>query len=154
MIFDQAKNLDFYKTLGIGDRYAKAVEFLQNTDLKALENGKHVIDGEDVFANVMTYDSIPWDEAKYEAHENYTDIQFMIEGTEIITYAPVDALNVTVPYNAEKDVVLFDNANPGLKVVINADEFMIFFPWDGHKPKAANGASSFVKKVVVKINEK
>ena len=32
MIFDQAKNLDFYRTLGIGDRYAKAIDFLKNTD--------------------------------------------------------------------------------------------------------------------------
>ena len=39
MIFDQAKNLDFYKTLGVGDRYAKAIEWLKNTDLAALENG-------------------------------------------------------------------------------------------------------------------
>lgn len=154
MIFDQAKNLDFYKTLGIGDRYAKAVEFLKHTDLAALENGRHEIDGDDVYANVMTYTSLPWEEAKYEAHEVYTDIQYMIEGTEIITYAPVEALTVSVPYNADKDAVLFDNSNPGLKVVVNAGEFMIFNPWDGHKPKAANGAPGFVKKVVVKINEK
>ena len=40
MIFDEKKNLDFYKNLGIAGRYAKAVEFLKNTDLKALEPSK------------------------------------------------------------------------------------------------------------------
>ena len=76
MIFDEKKNLDFYKNLGIEGRYAKAVAFLQNTDLKALEPGKYEIDGKDVYANVTAYTTIPWAEAKYEAHEHYTDIQY------------------------------------------------------------------------------
>ena len=45
MIFDEKKNLDFYRNLGIEGRYAKAVDFLQNTDLEALEPGKYEIDG-------------------------------------------------------------------------------------------------------------
>ena len=154
MIFDEKKNLDFYRNLGIEGRYAKAVDFLQNTDLEALEPGKYEIDGKNVYANVMSYTTIPWEEAKYEAHENYTDIQYIIEGAETMTYAPVDELTVKVPYNPEKDVVFFDNSNPGLKVTAKGGEYMIFNPWDGHKPKAAAGEPAPVKKVVVKICEK
>ena len=88
MIFDEKKNLDFYRNLGVNGRYAKAVDFLQNTDLAALEPGKHEIDGTEVYANVAEYTTIPWEEAKYEAHEHYTDIQYVIEGSEIMTYAP------------------------------------------------------------------
>lgn len=154
MILDQAKNLDFYKTLGVGNRYKKAIEWLQSQDLENLENGKYEIDGKLVFANVMSYDTIPWEEAKFEAHENYTDIQYIISGSEVLSYAPVDALTVKVPYNPEKDVMFFDNSNPGTQAVVNAGEYIIFFPWDGHKPKAANGEPGEVKKVVVKICEK
>ena len=154
MILDQAKNLDFYKTLGIEDRYAKAIEWLQVNNLAELENGKYEIDGKNVYANVMTYTTLPWEEAKYEAHENYTDIQYVIDGTEVMTYAPVESLKPDGEYNVEKDVIKFDNANSGLQVICNAGDFMIFFPWDGHKPKSANGVPSFVKKVVVKIKEK
>ncbi len=153
MIFDQAKNLDYYRNLGIEGRYAKAVEWLKSNDLAALENGKYEIDGKNVYANVMSYTTIPWEDAKFEAHENYTDIQYIISGSETMTYAPVDALAVKVPYNPEKDVVFYDNSNPGLKVVVNAGEFMIFAPQDGHKPKAAAGEPCEVKKVVVKICE-
>lgn len=67
MIFDEKKNLDFYKNLGIEGRYAKAVAFLQNTDLKALEPGKYEIDGKDVYANVTAYTTIPWDAHKPKA---------------------------------------------------------------------------------------
>ena len=105
MIFDQAKNLDFYRNLGIEGRYAKAVDWLKSQDLASLENGKYEIDGKMVYANVMSYTTIPWEEAKFEAHENYTDIQYIIEGQETMTYAPVEDLTVKTPYNPEKDVV-------------------------------------------------
>lgn len=154
MIFDLAKNLDFYRGLGIGSRYAKAVEFLKNTDLKKIEPGKYQIDGDDVFANVVEYTTIPWEEATFEAHEEYTDIQYMITGSEIMTYAPVKQLNMTVPYDAQKDCMLFDNANPGLRMEVQADSFVIFNPWDGHKPKAADGEPAPIKKVIIKIKEK
>lgn len=153
MIFDLAANLDFYRNLGIEGRYAKAVDFLQSHDLKNLANGKYEIDGKNVYANVMDYDTVPWEEAAYEAHRDYTDIQYVIEGSEVITYAPVDQLNATGPYNEEKDVVKFDNSVTGLRVAVHGKEFMIFNPWDGHKPKAADGKPGHVKKIVVKIKE-
>ncbi|MCI8535224.1 MAG: DUF386 domain-containing protein [Hungatella sp.] len=153
MIFDLAANLDFYRNLGMEGRYAKAVDFLKNTDLKTLSNGKHEIDGDNVYANVMEYDTIPWEEAAYEAHEKYTDIQYIIEGSEVITYAPVGQLTASIPYNEEKDFIKFDNSVAGLQVPVHAGEYMIFNPWDGHKPKAADGKPSHVKKVVVKIKE-
>ena len=53
MIFDEKKNLDFYRNLGIEGRYAKAVDFLQNTDLEALEPGKYEIDGKNVYARCV-----------------------------------------------------------------------------------------------------
>lgn len=153
MIFDSVKNLDFYRSLGVEGRYAKAVDFLKNTDLENLAPGKYEIDGKNVFANVVEYTTIPWEEAKYESHHNYTDIQYMISGSETMTYARVDELAEKVPYNDEKDVVFYDNENPGLKVVVKAGEYMIFHPWDGHKPKAAAGEPAQVKKIIVKIRE-
>lgn len=153
MIFDSAKNLDFYRGLGVEGRYAKAVDFLKNTDLENLAPGKYEIDGKNVYANVVEYTTIPWEDAKYESHHDYTDIQYVITGSETMTYAPLDTLNVKVPYNEEKDCVLYDNANPGLRVAVKAGEYMIFNPWDGHKPKAADGEPAPIKKVIVKIKE-
>lgn len=113
MIFDEKQNLDFYRNLGIEGRYAKAVDFLKNTDLAALEPGKYEIDGKDVYANVTAYTTIPWEEAKYEAHEHYTDIQYVIEGSEVMTYAPAHEMTVKTPYNPDKDVVFFENIHRG-----------------------------------------
>ncbi len=154
MIVDQLKNIDFYKTLGIGDRYAKAIEWLKSSDLAGMEDGRYEIDGETVYASVMSYATIPWEETVYEAHERYTDIQYMISGTEIMSYAPVHELVSSCPYDPEKDVILFDDPNPGIRVSCRCGDFVIFFPWDGHKPRTVNGKPSGVRKVVVKILEK
>ena len=153
MIFDLAANLDFYRNLGIEGRYAKAVDFLKSHDLKTLPNGKYEIDGKNVYANVMDYDTVPWEEASYEAHRDYTDIQYIIEGCEVMTYAPVSQLTATGPYNEEKDVVKFDDSVAGLRAAVHSGEIMNFNPWDGHKPKEADGNPGYVKKIVVKIKE-
>ena len=153
MILDNAKNIDFYRTLGIEGRYAKAIDFLKSHDLATLEDGKYEIDGKDVYANVTAYTTIPWEEAKYEAHEHYTDIQYVIEGSEVMTYAPAHEMTVKTPYNPDKDVVFFENTTDGLQVVVKAGQYLIFNPWDAHKPKAANGAPAPIKKVIVKIKE-
>ena len=50
MIFDEKQNLDFYRNLGIEGRYAKAVDFLKNTDLAALEPGSMRSTEKDVYA--------------------------------------------------------------------------------------------------------
>lgn len=153
MIVDLAKNLDFYRGLGVGDRYSKAIDFLKNSDLEGMMPGRYEIDGSDVFANVTEYTTVPWEEARFESHRDYTDIQYMIRGSEVMTYAPAQELTVEVPYDEEKDCALYDDGNPGLKVVVRAGEYMIFNPWDGHKPKAADGQPSPIKKVIVKIKE-
>jgi len=153
MIFDLAKNLDFYRSLGIEGRYAKAVDFLKNTDLHSLEAGRYEIDGKNVYANVLEYTTSPWEEVKYEAHNNYTDIQYMIEGSEVMTYAPVGELEVSIPYNEEKDVIKYHDSTKGLPVVVKSGQFMIFQPWDGHKPNVMDGTAAAVKKIVVKIRE-
>lgn len=153
MIFDTANNLGYYKNLGIGDRYAKAVEFLKTADLANLPVGKFEIDGDNVYYMVAEYNTIPWEETTYEAHEKYTDIQYVIKGSEIMTFAPVAALEATELYNEEKDFIHYSNANPGIKVVNGPGEYMIFKPGDGHKGKSQNGASGPVKKIVMKIKE-
>ena len=151
MIFDSLKNIGFYK--GLNDRYAKAVDFLSQENLASLENGKYEIDGKNVYANVMEYDTIPWDEASYEAHKHYTDIQCILVGEELMSFEPTVNLTQVGEYNEEKDAMKFDNAIHGIDFVVRAGEYLIFQPQDGHKPKAMNGHPCHVKKVVVKIKE-
>ena len=149
MIFDCKEKLDSYK--GLGKNYATAIEFLQKTDLAALEPGKIEIDGKEVYANVLSYETIPWEDAKYEAHEHYADIQYMISGSEVMTYAPKKILTEKDEYNPVKDVVHYTNDVRGMDLLTPPDSYAIFLPQDGHKVKSMAEKPEVIKKIVVKI---
>ena len=62
----------------------KAFEYIYNVDLLSLESGKHVIDGDNVYINVMDAKAFPIEERFYEVHKNYMDIQMDLVGVERI----------------------------------------------------------------------
>ena len=80
MIQDKLTNAKTY--YGLSARMKQAFEWLQNSDLTNMPDGKHIIDGEHIFANVQTY--FTKDDAPYEGHRKYADIQYMIKGHERI----------------------------------------------------------------------
>ena len=55
--------------------YVKALEFIRNTDLNSLENGKHIIDGDNLFVNIVDSDMKTPQQARLEVHDKYIDIQ-------------------------------------------------------------------------------
>ena len=112
------------------------------------------IDGKEVYANVLEYETVPWHETTYEAHENYTDIQYIISGSEAMTYAEKSTLIVKEPYSPEKDIAFYTNDIRGIDFPTNAGWYCIFLPQDAHKPKPMNGVPVHVKKVVVKVKMK
>jgi YhcH/YjgK/YiaL family protein len=50
-------------------------EFIEKTDLATLPLGKHEIQGDAVFALAMKAPSKTTDEARFESHRDYIDIQ-------------------------------------------------------------------------------
>ena len=69
---------------------------------------------------------------------------------------PITPLSVSYTHldvYKRQDVVFFENTTPGLQIVTKAGQYLIFNPWDAHKPKAANGEPAPIKKVIVKIKE-
>ena len=55
--------------------YAKALEYIQTTDLNSLPLGKHLIDGENLFVNIVDSDMKTPQQARLEVHDKYIDIQ-------------------------------------------------------------------------------
>ena len=51
MIFGNIKDAETY--LGMGRNLDTALRYMMETDFSALEDGRHAIDGDNVFVNVM-----------------------------------------------------------------------------------------------------
>lgn len=148
MIVDVLKNSGRY--IGLNPGFSKAFAFLEAAQKELPEVGRHEIDGDKVYAIVQQYDTVPAAATKWEAHKKYIDIQFILSGTEIISWDTIENLPEGVTFNEEKDCFVYigEDKNP---VELHAGTFAIYFPEDLHRPKEQYKASSPVTKIVVKV---
>lgn len=132
------------------ERWETAFEYLVHNDLKALPLGRKDLN-ENVYVAVSEYMTKDIEDADYEAHKQYIDLQYIITGEELIGLTrDYTALKVISPYVEEKDIEFYDY-NGGELLSATPDIFFIFFPGDIHKPCIKKTNNSKVKKIVVKI---
>ena len=146
MIVDKLENASMYA--GCCEKLAGAFRWLCETDLTAIDTGRHDIDGDNVFALVQDYETKPLSQGFLEAHRKYTDIQYIVSGVERIGYANIDDVT-SEPYDQEKDFLKL--TGPADMITMNAGMFAVFCPQDAHMPGIAVEESSAVRKVVVKV---
>ena len=131
-------------------KFQLAFEFLKRRDLAELEPQSIEL-GEGVRANIQRYDSFEWDANRFETHEKFFDIQYVIEGVEYCGVCEREGLKVAVPYNPVKDVTFYEDPELYGKVLLKAGDYIVVGPEDVHKPRCAAGKSMPIKKVVIKV---
>lgn len=152
MILDTLNGSDRY--LALHPLFARAFAFLHSTDLHALESGRHVIDGEQLFAIVEACPGRTRAEAKLECHRRYIDIQLVLEGVDEMGWKPTaECVDPATDYDAARDIRFFNDA-PSSWIATPRGSFCLFFPDDAHAPLVSTlkGTSAgMIRKVVVKI---
>jgi len=149
MIIDRLENADAYR--GLGPRIAAALDWLRQTPVSLLTDGKHSLDGDLLYAIVQRYRPKGLSEAKWEAHRRFADVQYIAAGEERIGWRALDdGLAILKPYDPQKDVEFFDARGDLLSV--RAGHFAVFLPQDVHAPglAAERGGEEGVLKVVLK----
>jgi biofilm protein TabA len=87
-----------------------------------------------------------------ESHVQNIDVQFILEGEEVMDVMDADGLEVTRPYKEASDVILYgDPGEGGSRLRVRAGQAAIFFPEDVHLPGQFHGAPALVRKTVVKV---
>src|SRR5215204_110121 len=129
--------------------FAKAFEYISNTDLTNATDGKaDISEGlKAIFSNApgKTKEASC---AKFECHNKNIDIQLCINGLETIGWKPREkCITPNGDYNAEKDVQFY-NDTPDTFFQLTDGQFAIFFPEDVHAPMIGEGS---IKKLVVKV---
>jgi len=147
MIVDNIKNAAQY--FSYGERFKKALEFLQVTDINLLENGTIELDGKNIFAIISEYETKPFSEGKWESHKKYYDVQYVANGGEKIGYVYKDKVKLSQEYNEENDFMLWEG--DGDFVTANTGDFLILGPDDVHMPSIQIDGAEKVKKVVIKV---
>ena len=133
------------------ERWDSAFNFLKINDLSSLEIKRHDIDGDNLFVMVSEYNTKNEQDARYEAHKKYIDIQYVARGIERIGIAPMSSVDsVLQAYDATKDVE-FIRVKAGTTFPADPGNFFVFFPEDAHMPGLNFDSIAPVKKIVVKV---
>ena len=148
MIQDYLENADSYRPLGA--RVQKAFDFLQNEELKTMPDGRHAIDGDNVYALIQSYETQLAAEKQFEAHRRYIDLQYVISGRETIVWSTLARLTGWLDYDEVNDAIMCPEGE-GTALLLDEGCFVVLFPQDAHKPGCIWSNPAEVKKAVIKI---
>ncbi len=128
--------------------YVAAMEYIRTHDLNALENGKHFLDGDNLFVNIVDSQLKSKEDARFEVHDRYIDIQVPLDKAETFGVKPRMACTMPIgEMNVEKDVLKFED--PIEETVTAAPgEPIAFAPDTAHAPLIGEGP---IHKAIFKV---
>ena len=155
MIFGDINNVDEIKN-SYPISIMKAIKYLKENDFINMKPGVYEIDGKNIYAQVVEKTTKERIYAKPEVHREYIDVQFSVEGKEIIGFARDSSKNkVSEDLLKEEDVLFYENVQGESDLVMNPGNFAVFFPNDVHRPWCAiDDKPCTIKKVNVKVSIK
>ncbi len=147
MVLDSIQNASRYLTMGKG--IATSLLYLQNNDLAKVQPGRYEIEGDRLVMIVSEYESNNTDECRLEGHRRYIDLQYWVNGSELMGHEILDAQPVLSEYNEKTDcafyncIASYSRLLPGM--------FVIYYPSDLHTSVVDPLSDASVKKIVFKI---
>ena len=142
------------------DKYAsiKAIcesgyDFVNNALQNGVENGKYPLEN-GAYAVVSEYVTKAIEDAKFEAHKKFIDVQLILSGREIIGVMPTERMRLGKcigEYNPEKDVELYRECGEYEANLLESGDFLILYPEDAHMPGVHADGPCEMKKLLLKI---
>lgn len=148
MIVDQISNYDLYK--GMDVKVDKAIEYIQNTKFQYLNTGMQEVDGEELFFNLIEYETKEEEERFWESHKKYIDVHYILDGEEFVGYEQFERMSLKEDYNEQDDFFLLEGKLQ-TKVKLQKGDFMICYPQDVHMTGIKVNEKHMVRKVVFKV---
>lgn len=150
MVYGKIDDIELYK--GLSEDIYLGLKFLKQVT-PDIETGVHQINPR-VKAIVSEYQTKEVNEYGYEAHKKYIDIQYLLKGSEKVSYLPIEQLVETDPYSEENDAAFYTANTKPIETTLGNRYFAIFYPQDGHMPQLCVDKHEKVMKVVVKVEIK
>lgn len=153
MILDMIVNAKQYRGIHPGiDRILEAVTMYT---LDNYPGGRIVLDGDKLYMNLAEFETHSRERGLLEAHREYIDVMYMVEGAETIYVKPAEKLrNITKEYDPEREVLFAEIDEDVTPVRLEAGSFVVLFPQDAHAPGCIADDSEVVKKIVGKVRIK
>ena len=118
-------------------------------------DGVTELEGRDVYVNVHAYELRRREDCVWESHRQTADIQYCLEGGELIDWTPVAPALSAVSYDTEKDFEIWPGELAAAETIhLQPGRFVIFLPGELHRPMIVEGVEAHIRKLVVKIHER
>ncbi|WP_295674853.1 YhcH/YjgK/YiaL family protein [uncultured Mucilaginibacter sp.] len=127
----------------------KVFSFLSDSKLSTLAPGRYPVDGDNAYATISAGPPKNIDDVKWEAHQKYIDLHYVINGKVKLGVCPLSLAQLTEPYDDKKDAAHY-NAE-GKYYTATPQNFFLFFPTDVHRPDIKVKGFDTLKKLVIKI---
>ena len=148
MIYDSLSNSYRYNI----PQLEKIKEFISKNNCLDLPNGQIDINSKDLFVKVMEYEPKPASENRFETHQVYADLQYVVSGVELMQVTPTTSLIQATEYDSIGDYQFYTSTSFITDIVVNSGQFVVFYPCEAHRPACVFlDNKSKVKKLVFKI---
>jgi YhcH/YjgK/YiaL family protein len=131
----------------------KALEFLRDNDLEQLEAKTYEIIGEDMFAQVIDFETADRSDIKPESHIKYIDLQYLVTGEEKLGFLTNNDEYSYDEYIEERDLCFYNRSFDNESFTIaSPSSINLFFPNDIHMPGIKVNSKMKLRKIVIKIS--
>lgn len=127
----------------------QCLEYAKSENILSFEPGTYKIEGDDLFVNIVSYETKKAEERFWEAHKQYLDVHLMLNGQEQIDVGFIQ--NMTVKDYVEQDDFLPMDGEKQASVVMNPGDFLVCYPEDGHRTAVAVKEPEQIKKAIFKV---
>ena len=144
------------------DKFKKAFEYLEEVLKYGSQENKRLLSlpidafekvdlDENNFALEQVYNSKKREQCFFESHKEYIDVQFILDGEEIIEVSNTDDLIENFSYDKNMDLIKYNDTKNSSIIKLQKGDIAIFYPNDGHMPCIELKESIKVVKTVVKV---
>ena len=127
----------------------RCMDYAKENDLLSFAKGTHTIEGEDLFVNIVEYETTSADKRFWEAHRQYLDVHLMLEGSEQIDLNSIQ--NMEQKEYVEADDFLPMEGEKSTSVILKKGDFLICYPDDGHRTAVVVNGPEKIKKAIFKV---
>jgi YhcH/YjgK/YiaL family protein len=146
MILDRLDQ--FHRYTGLHPGFEAAFQFLYDRKWAGLPTGRHTTPEPRIYASVDRKPGRGIHGAELEFHRLYIDIQYTVEGSEVIGWRNLGRCEkLRQEYDSARDCGLYADV-PDSWVGVPPGCFAIFYPDDAHAPLAGEGP---LHKVIMKV---
>lgn len=131
-------------------RWTSAFEYLLATDFEKAPIGTVDLLEKECYVTISEYLPKTEELGNIESHEVYTDIQMVIIGEEKMGLVGNEEVEVTRPYNLDRDVAFYKSSNVKY-FIAPRNKIFIFMPNEIHQPGVVHANNQTIKKMVIKI---